>query len=72
MECMVCGAEQEAHLGLHRFKVGSKFAVVCENCLPDLYAECARIVMLKSISGSYAADAIFTVQKRMELRKKTL
>ena len=72
MECIVCESEQEAHLALHRFKVGNKFVVICENCLPDFYAECSRIVMLKSISGSYAADAIFTVQKRMEMRKKVL
>lgn len=74
MECMICGAKQEAHLALHRFKVGNHYAVICEHCLPDLFAECSRIVMWKSISGSYAADAIFTVQKKLErqARRKLL
>jgi hypothetical protein len=69
---MICEAEPEAHLALHRFRVSNKYAVICENCLPELFGECSKIVMLKSISGSYAADAIFTVQKRIEQQRKKL
>lgn len=72
MECMICESQPEAHLALHRFKVGGKYAVICENCLPDLFAECSRVLMWKSISGSYAADAIFTVQKKMEQQRRKI
>ena len=44
--------------------------MVCEECLPSLFAGCSKLVMEKSISGAYAADTVIGVQKRLEHMSK--
>ena|SRR3989338_8780433 len=66
LKCTVCDSIAQPYSALHKIKVGNNMTLVCEECLPGLFAGCSKLVMEKSISGAYAADNIIGVQKRIE------
>ena len=70
MKCMICGTEAHGHMVLHRFMVAGHYFVICEHCLPDLYAECSRIVAWKSSAGAHAADSVLRIKKKLDSMEK--
>jgi len=66
MKCIVCDSGAQAFSALHKIKIRDNVVLVCEECLPSLFAGCSKLVMEKSISGAYAADSVLGVEKRLE------
>ncbi len=67
MKCAICESVSQPYSALHKVNVRNNVAYLCESCLPDVFSECSKVVMEKSISGAYAADNVLGLQKVIDL-----